>query len=117
MGPAEKLFCVRKGNSFSRGFKLTTISASASVPLDLTGSEFVFFAKWRGGSMRKSTADDDGFEITDAANGRLSLFLTDDETSDLPAGSIPYEIERRIGSEQISYLAGVLQVEEGLNDG
>lgn len=116
--PGNLNLTIWKGNSYSQPLRLSTRDGDNDlVPVGLAGSELVFVAAWRGGTLRKSTADEDGFSITDAANGRVLLSLTKVETRALPPGrTATYEIERRTGGEQTTILYGDIITTGGTND-
>lgn len=104
---------ILKGNDWSREIEFEADSG----PLDLTGSEVVFFAGVFGNIFRKSSATPgSGFEVTDAANGKVKLTLTHDETRNLTVGRTRYEIERRAGGIETTLLMGELVVTEWVND-
>ena len=114
--PPQRQLNVWQGNSFALDLRLATIDGNTKTPVDLTGSEIVFRAVWTGGSVRKSSTDNDGLEITDAEDGRIRLSLTVSETRALPLGEVRYEIERRIGDEQTTILYGMLKTHGWAND-
>lgn len=114
MKPPRKDLEVWAGNTWSQPFHL---GASGS-DFDLTGSKLV----WRmvyGDIITRKTTDTvgSGIEITDATGGAFELSLTVSETRTWPDTSvIRYEVERWIGSDQISILYGTMTVSAWVND-
>lgn len=104
---------VRRGNTFSRVFRLLDGEES---PLDLDGSTLVFSVETAAGSvLRKSTAViDSGFEIS--SGNEATLTLTPEETRTLRVGrTTRYELERLIGTTETTILEGCMTVSEGIN--
>ena len=104
---------VRRGNSFSRTFRFKDGDAQ---PVDLLGSVLMFVVKADQLLLIKSTADG-SLDMPDPATGEMTLTLTPAETRLFPVGRLRtrYEIERRIGAEEVTLAAGFLIVEEGIN--
>lgn len=110
--PSSRNFELWKGNTFSLGLRFS----AGGLALDLTGSELVFKAAWTDGALRKTTADDDGFDILSPQEGTARLSLSVAETRTLPTGEVKFEIERRIAGEQKTFIYGVLICSEWVND-
>lgn len=106
--PANYDLSIWKGNDFNVDF---TFKNDASG-FDLTGSELIFRATWKGnGELRQE------LDITDAEAGEASLTLTYSQTRTLPSNkAVSYEIERRIGGLETTVLYGAVTVEGGVND-
>lgn len=105
---------LRRGNSFRRTFRFKD---GAGDPIDLTGSVLMFVAKADTQLLIKSTADG-SLEMPDPFSGEVTLSLTPHETRLFPVGRLRtrFEIERRIGAEETTLIAGFLVVEEGINN-
>lgn len=104
---------LRRGNSFSRTFRFKD---GTGQPVDLTGAVLMFVAKADAQLLIKSTADG-SLDMPDPATGEMTLNLSPAETRLFPVGRLRtrYEIERRIGAEEVTLVAGFLVVEEGIN--
>lgn len=86
-----------------------------TTPLNLAGGDLVLVVKWRGGSLQRSTAD--GGLTMDAPNGVLTWSYTPAESRLLPAGRVTrYEIERREGDMQRTWVAGYVNARDAIND-
>lgn len=97
-----------KGNDLSVGL----IFKDDAARFDLTGSELVFRAAWKGDGQLRQVLD-----ITDAAAGEAELTLTFEQTRTLPdRKAVSYEIERRIDGIQTTLLYGAVNVLGGVND-
>ena len=105
---------LRRGNSCERLFRFKD---GAGNPVDLTGSEIIFIAETATSIIRKTTADN-SLQMPSPANGEVTLKLRPAETRLLAVGRLRsrYEIERRIGEEQLTILSGSLIVVQGVND-
>lgn len=106
---------IRRGNSFSLTFRFKDSEGAA---VDLTGSIMVFSIETSTGVLRKmSNTAGSGCEITDALDGEVSISLTPVETRTLTIGrGTKYEIERWIGAEETTLIAGYATVVEGINN-
>lgn len=110
----ETMLALRQGNSAAWTFRLFA-DAAKTTRFDLAGSTLVFRAVWPGGTLRKETPS--GVVVATPANGEASVTLSAAETRSLPAGRVArFEMERRIGAEQRTLVAGFLSVLEGVND-
>jgi len=89
----------------------------SNVAIDLTGATLVFRATWPGGTLRFTTSDPELQIVGLPTAGRVRLNLTTAQTASLPLGNIAlFEIERRIGSDQKTLVAGSLNVGYRAND-
>lgn len=105
---------VRSGNTFHYEFSFTQQDDTA---LDLTGSKLVL--KATSGAFSKRYATDDVsplLTITDATGGKAVIKVGPAETATWLVGSIPYELERWIGTDQYTLVEGRLVVTLGVND-
>lgn len=76
---------VERGGGFVFPFRILTHHG----PVDLSGRTFVFRVIWPGGFLRKSSASQlTALVITDPAEGRLEVTLTEEEIDLLPAGAL-----------------------------
>jgi len=100
---------IRRGNTFERVFRFKDSDGDA---VDLTGSVMVASIVSGSVTVRKSTADGG------LLNGEITLRLTPTETRQLEVGKLRtrYEIERRIGGNETTILAGCMTVTEGINN-
>ena len=114
MTAAHDLTGLRRGNSFRRTFRF---KGSDGVAVDLTGSVLVFVVEAGAVRFVKSTADGT-LAMSDPVSGEVVLSLTPAETRLLSPGRLRtrYEIERRIGDEEITLAAGCITVIDGIND-
>lgn len=88
---------ILKGNDWSRQLRFWAGSGDSLAPLDLTGSEVVFFVGVFGNVFRKSSNDEDsGLVILDPAGGKIEITFKHGETRDMTTGRTKYEIERRL---------------------
>ena len=104
----------RHGNTLTVPLRFKSADGS---PFDLTGSELVFYCKAQQGSVNLRKTIGSGLAMSDPASGRVTVTLTAAETRSLPAGRMTdYEIERRIDGTEKTLLAGLIEVEAGIND-
>ena len=105
---------IRRGNTFERVFRFKDSDGDA---VDLTGSVMVASIVSGSVTIRKSTADG-GLLMPTPTNGEITLRLTPTETRQLEVGKLRtrYEIERRIGGNETTILAGCMTVTEGINN-
>jgi hypothetical protein len=107
-------FDIKQGNTD----ELTVAFAQddeVETPLDLTGSEIVFFAQYSSEAIRKSSADGD--ISIDVASGTVRIPITLEDSRLFPVSAyVRYEIERRMGGGQETLLEGNLRVQSGIND-
>lgn len=106
---------IRRGNTFAIQFRFKD---GDGVAVDLAGSIMVFSIETSNGVLRKmSNTPYSGCEITDEAGGEVSISLTPIETRTLTLGrGTKYEVERWIGSEETTLIAGSATVVEGINN-
>lgn len=115
-GPAKYDIVTWTGTDFSESYEAQNDDLTA---FDLTGSELVFRALDASGTelFRFSSEDATELEITDASAGEYTFSLTGAQTRLVPLGRVAkYEIERRVGTSQESFMAGFLIGEGGAND-
>lgn len=88
-----------------------------ATPFDLTGSRFLLKIKRNGRAvLSKDTNNADGLSV-DAAAGEVTWLPTLAESRLVTLGRIArYELERRIGSEQRTFVAGYAVGKGGVND-
>lgn len=96
---------VEQGSTFSR---LITIKDETNNPVNITSSSF-------GGQMRKRHLSEDILAtftctVTDGVNGKLTINLTDEQTSAIPSGEWVYDIEWYNGSVTGRLLRGTAYV-------
>lgn len=100
-------FAARQGNSLDLTFRFR---ATDRVLVDLTGSALSLSVDTAPHGPRRFD-----LTVTTPASGEAALSLSPDETRTLPAGALPYEIERAVGGSQTTILSGVIVVSRGLN--
>jgi hypothetical protein len=88
MAPSTNLF-IEQGSDFTRTITLEQKIGATIVPLDLTG--FTAEAKLKK-SYYSQTSVDFVVNIVDAINGKLTISLTNAETSALKPGRYVYDI-------------------------
>lgn len=120
---------VRAGNSG------TTVNEAGIVanclvgtaPLDMTGNEIVFRVLDRAGLqiLRKTTSS--GITLTNGTDGNgaasavpnlvtIPIAVSESRQFEVAGSGLRYEVERRIGSLQRTFMSGNLFVEPGVND-
>lgn len=110
--PGTYNFNCQRGNSLALTFRMKD---AAGAIFDLTGSTLVFRAVAPYVAIRKETPT--ALLMPAPATGEVTLALTPSETRQFPVGAkTDYEIERRIGSEQITLLRGKITGIGGIND-
>lgn len=96
---------IEQGSTFSR---LITIQDETQTPVNITGNTFA-------GQIRKRHASDiieATFTciVTDGANGKLTVSLTDEQTATIPSGELVYDIEWYNGSATGRLIEGFVYV-------
>ncbi|MDE2344633.1 MAG: hypothetical protein KGL63_14805 [Betaproteobacteria bacterium] len=122
MLPSQFDLSLWQGNTTPWQFVL---QQSLGVPVDLTGSEIVAWFKWSGGEFRLSTLtgntgpfppnDTSLIDVPTPTNGTVNLTLSAGATRAI-VGTAQWELERRIGGNQYSYLYGNVKPTRWLND-
>lgn len=106
---------IRKGNTFSRVFRLLKPDGTR---LSVSGATFVFRAV--DGStelLRYASADADKLVVSSPSEGEITLTIPVADTRLLPDGAIArYELELRSGGTQTTVADGRLNVSSWAND-
>lgn len=111
--PEQKTLDVWKGNTTSINLYFRTRENGAVVPLDLTGSEIVFVAKWGSQTVRISSMSGPQWALPDANAGHAVLNLSVSDAAVFPLGSVvKFEVIRKFGDTIQTWLYGHLKVSE-----
>lgn len=110
MQPARYDFTLIRGDSATLAFRLSRLSGSALVPLDISDSTIDLEIAWPGGSIEKSTADGGLAVVTGTTTTEVAWAATPDDTASVPAGAqSEYRLTRTsIAGGRRTYLTGLV---------
>ena len=115
---ASRDFCIKHGysgvseNPDGMVFRFKNANETA---YDFAGSEVVFFARYGGLVLRKTSADNG--VLVDLTESLVTVPISVEESRIFRALSfVPYELERRIGMSQELLVQGTITIKAGIND-
>lgn len=97
-----------KGDDFTLLFRLKYMDAGAFLPLDLTGSVIAIKMDFPEGTELTYSTTGSELAITDAANGEVTLTLSETATDALPAAKYRgrWSLKRTIDGKTTKHIAG-----------